>query len=227
MRFGLSLLLLTLIIPVAVTAATNELGWTLDSAIKQLDRQGDDFDSAFADFEARWSSDDEASNRELSGRIYMNSQGEIRFSERAPEGKVVLVTRSEIQEYNPTRALLDRYPISKHKDRLAPYARLGFTITGKDLKDDYLVTLLGEDQISSRRVVGFELTPKDDRERQRVARVQIWVDQASWMPVRQIISHITNGETLTINYSGMAKNLKLNPDLFRDKWPKGTQKIRH
>ena len=37
------------------------------------------------------------------------------------------------------------------------------------------------------------------------SRVQIGVDPPSWMPVRQSISHMTNGETLTIDYSGMAK----------------------
>ena len=117
-------------------------------------------------------------------------------------------------------------PLSKHKERMEPFARLGFTTTGKELKDDYLVTLLGEDRIGERRVVGVELTPKSEKVRQTVGNIRLWIDQASWMPVRQEIAHVSSGETLTIDYTGMARNLNLNPDLFKDKWPKGTQKIR-
>ena len=139
---------------------------------------------------------------------------------------MILVNKKEVQDYDPDKALVERYSLSKHKDRLEPYARLGFTTTGKDLRDDCLVTLLGEDRIDGRRVVGLELTPKKDSVRQIVANVRLWIDQASWIPVRQEISHTTSGATLNIAYSGMARNLKLNPELFRDRWPKGTQKIR-
>ncbi len=53
-----------------------------------------------------------------------------------------------------------------------------------------------------------------------------WIDQASWLPVRQVITHTPTGQSVTATYSGTARNLKLNPDLFRDKWPKGTKKVR-
>ena len=138
----------------------------------------------------------------------------------------MLVTKSEVQDYDPVRALVDRYSLSKHKTRLEPYARLGFTTTGKDLRDDYLVTLLGEDFVNGRRIVGLELTPKKERAREVVARLQLWIDQASWMPVKQVIVHVASGDTLTISYYGMARNLKLNPDLFKAKWPKGTQQLK-
>jgi outer membrane lipoprotein-sorting protein len=109
---------------------------------------------------------------------------------------------------------------------MEPYARLGFTTTGKELKDDYLLTLLGEDRIGDRRVVGLELTPKSEKVRETVGNIRLWIDQASWMPVRQQIAHVSTGETLTIDYMGMARNLNLNPKLFDDDWPKGTHKIR-
>ena len=46
------------------------------------------------------------------------------------------------------------------------------------------------------------------------------------MPVKQVVSHVASGDTLTVTYTGMARNLKLNPDLFKAKWPKGTQRIK-
>ena len=48
--------MLTLLFFSALTQAqTNELGWTLDSALKQIDRQADDFDTAMSDFTGQWS----------------------------------------------------------------------------------------------------------------------------------------------------------------------------
>jgi len=211
----------------AASTATNELGWTLDSALVQIDRQAKDFNTALADVEAKWqAAGQDQPHRTSTGRIYVNKEGVLRFNVSTPEQRTVLVTKSEVQEYDPVRALVDRYSLSKHKTRLEPYARLGFTTTGKDLRDDFLVTLLGEDRVNGRRVVGLELTPKKEREREVVARLQLWIDQASWMPVKQVISHVASGDTLTITYYGMARNLKLNPDLFRAKWPKGTQELK-
>ena len=209
------------------TTATNELGWTLDSALAQIDRQAKDFSTALADVEVHWqSAGADQPHRTATGRLYVNKEGVLRFNVESPEQRTVLVTRSEVQDYDPVRALVDRYSLSKHKARLEPYARLGFTTTGKDLRDDYLVTLLGEDYLNGRRLVGLELTPKKERARETVARLQLWIDQASWMPVKQVIVHVASGETLTVTYYGMARNLKLNPDLFRAKWPKGTQQLK-
>jgi outer membrane lipoprotein-sorting protein len=208
-------------------AATNELGWTLDSALTQIDRQAQDFSTALADAEAQWrKADADEPYRTANGRIYVNKDGVLRFNVATPEKRTVLVTKKEVQDYDPVRALVERYSLSKHKTRLEPYARLGFTSTGKDLRDNYLVTLLGEEFMNGRRVIGMELTPKKDSVRETVSRLQLWIDQASWMPVKQVIEHFANGETLTVTYYGMARNLKLNPDLFNDKWPKGTQELK-
>ncbi len=213
--------------PYVATTATNELGWTLDSALAQIDRQAQDFKTALADVEAQWqAAGADKPHRTATGRMYINKEGVLRFNVSTPDKHTLLVTKSEVQDYNPVRALVDRYSLSKHKGRLEPYARLGFTTTGKDLRDDYLVTLLGEDYMNGRRIVGLELTPKKERAREVVARLQLWIDQASWMPVKQVIVHVASGETLTVTYVGMARNLNLNPDLFKAKWPKGTQQLK-
>ena len=213
--------------PYVATTATNELGWTLDSALAQIDRQAQDFKTALADVEAQWqAAGANKPHRTATGRMYINKEGVLRFNVSTPDKHTLLVTKSEVQDYNPVRALVDRYSLSKHKGRLEPYARLGFTTTGKDLRDDYLVTLLGEDYMNGRRIVGLELTPKKERAREVVARLQLWIDQASWMPVKQVIVHVASGETLTVTYVGMARNLKLNPELFKAKWPKGTQQLK-
>ena len=208
-----------------VLAADNELGWTLDSTLKQIGRQGKDFETLLAEVHAQSVGPDGDVVREAEGRLYMNKLGEIRILLNGSDHREILVTRSEVQEYNPSAAIVERFSISKHPNRLEPYARLGFTMTGKDLKDNFLVTLIGEDVIRGERVLGLELTPKKEAVRQIVSKVTLWFNEASWMPMRQIIEHVSRRETLTVDYHGAARNLKLNPDLFKAKWPRGTKRV--
>lgn len=88
------------------------------------------------------------------------------------------------------------------------------------------MTLIGEELEGPRRLLGLELTPKDDDLRRTVSRLRLWIDQASWMPARTELELAASGETLTVRYRAMARNLRLNPDLFDDDWPKGTQKLK-
>lgn len=219
---GMSALLLMI---GSAMAAENELGWTLDSALKQVERQSKDFSSLLADVHAVSKDPQGEVMDELAGRLYMNKNGDIRIRVGDGSGREMLVTHSEVQEYDPAQQLVERYSLSKHKDRMEPFARLGFTTTGKDLKDDFLVTMLGEDNIRGERTLMLQLTPKSDRDRQIVSSITLWINQASWMPMRQVIEEVAAGRTLAIEYEGTARNLNLNPDFFKANWPRGTKRV--
>ena len=206
-------------------AQENELGWTMDSAIKQLDRQGKDLETVLAQVVLEWSDEAQGMDKPKSGRIYFNSKGDFRIAGETPN-KTMLVEGRTLHMYDPALSQVTEVNLSRDKSRLAPYMRLGFSITGRDLKDDFLITFAGESDIGDRRTLTLELTPKRDETRAIVAKIAIAFDQASWLPARQIISHTSGTQTLTVNYTGTARNLNLNPDLFRDKWPKGTDKVR-
>lgn len=204
----------------------NELGWTMDSVLDQLEKQGREFDTALADVEIEWTNSDGSTDKDNSGRIYQNKDGEVRIHLKAPQERTVLIKGRDVMLYDPAKATVREF--SRTKDnRLEPYTVLGFSHTGSDLERDFLVTFVGEDEITNRRVLGLELTPKNDADRAHVSNITLWIDQASWLPVRQIIAHTSSGQSVTTTYSGTARNLKLNPDLFKDEWPKGTEKVRN
>ena len=207
-------------------AQKNELGWTMDSALKQLDRQGSDMESVLADVVIEYDGADTSFGPIKSGRAYVNDRGDLRIQGSDPGDLALLMEGRTVHYYNSTQARVDEYSLSKHESRLEPFLPLGFSTTGKDLERDYLVTFIGEDKIEGRRVLGLELTPQSNDLRAVVSKIQIWVDEASWLPARQIISYGTAQQDLTVTYTGTARNLNLNPDLFRDDWPRGTQKVR-
>ena len=208
-----------------VLAYENELGWTLDSVLKQLNRQTKDFQTALARVTISWNDPDQGPVTR-SGVVYLNAKGQSRFVEVSPSRTEMLLRDNTVYLYDPVRAIVEEFSTRKHKERLEPFTLLGFSTTGKDLQDDFLVTMLGEDVGAERRALVLELTPKKEETRSTVSRIRLWIDQASWMPVRQEIEHIPGGMTLHINYRAMARNLDLTSDLFRAKWPKGTSKIK-
>jgi len=200
--------------------------WDLKDALKQVDRQADDFQTLLARVEVvRKKLNGEEASREQ-GTILINRDGRIRMDMDAPNQRSYLLLKKDLYIHYPQRKQVEHYSLSRHKDRLEPFIRLGFTTTGKDLKDDYLLTSLGEQDIADSRTLGLDLTPERDSTREIVSGVELWIDQASWMPTRQLISSTAAGETVEITYRLTARNLNLNPDLFKSKWPRGTDKVK-
>lgn len=201
-------------------APSPAIDWDMDDAMDQVAQQTENFKSAMAHVEYSWSGAETTSG---SGTMFVNEDGDIRFSNS--NGDVLLVQSSSSQAYSKANSTVTEYRLRDHPERVERFVRLGFSIFGRDLSDDYLMTILGEEQVGDARTLVFELTPKSDDTRQVVGKVKLNIDQASWMPVRQTIDSITRKSTLTIDYTGMARNLRLNPALFDDDWPKGTKEV--
>ena len=210
----------------AAQAQDPEIQWDLDDALKQVDRQADDFDTAMARVELVRSDRYGNEMERMEGVAFLNEDGDLRLTQSDPETIHYLMDNRDLYIHIPADGLVQEYYLPKHPERVVPFMRLGFSETGKDLKRDYLVSAIGERIIGGRRTLGLDLTPKSDKDRARVNRVQLWIDQASWMPVEQVIESTASGETLTVSYERMARNLRLNPDLFKRKWPRGTQKVK-
>ena len=219
-------MLLVLSVAMIASAQQNELAWTMERAVKQLDRQGSDFDTVLAEVVVDWSGPEADALKVESGRIYINGRGQFRLNGESPAKRTILLDGKTFYHYDPQANVAKQYSLSKHKERLEVFIPLGFSTTGKDLDRDFLVTFVGEETIGDRRTLGLELTPKKDNIRAIVSKIQIWVDESSWLPARQIITQTATGNTLTVNYHGMARNLDLNRQLFDDNWPKGTEKER-
>lgn len=216
---------------VAATAAFTTLAaepstWTLDSALKQLDKSSGDFRTAVVDVVLTAIDGPDAEPRISSGKAYFSRDGSFRIDLSEPDTKTLLSTGSDLYIYEPARATVERYAIGKHPERLEPYVSLGFSLTGKDLSKDYLVGLLGEEIVDDQRTIHLELTPKSDEIRAKVSRIQLWIEQGSWLPTRLSVYHSDAAQSVTANYSHAARNVPVDDSIFKPKWPKGTETIK-
>jgi outer membrane lipoprotein-sorting protein len=222
-RLALPLVTLLALSTPALSAGP-KISWDLDDALKQVDRQADDFKSAMARVEiVRRDLGGVELSREQ-GTVFVDRKGKIRLDTDAPKHRSYIVEGSTLHIHYPGEKRVEVYSLSRHKSRMEPFIRLGFNNSGRDLKDDYLLTSLGERDIGESRTLGLELTPEKEKTRAVMGKAQLWIDQASWMPTQQVITASSQGEEITLTYTFVARNLELKPDLFSTRWPRGTDK---
>ena len=82
---------------------------------------------------------------------FMNDDGDFRMVSSGEPGLTILLDNRRLSYFRPASQTVQEYSLSKHKDRIEPFVRLGFSETGKDLEDDFLVTFIGDSAAASPR----------------------------------------------------------------------------
>jgi outer membrane lipoprotein-sorting protein len=209
----------------AAAAQAPQITWELDDALQQLDQQAKNFKTAMARVEVVRVGGDDTEQDRFSGNIFVDKRGYIRIRVDG-DRYIILAEPNMVQVYDGEQAIAERYSISEHRDRLEPWLRMGFSTSGQDLSKGYVLTSLGEETVRNHRAIVLEMTPKRAQVREAVRHVRVWIDQASWLPIRHEIARTATGDKLIVDYTQMARNLRLNPALFQDEWPRGTKRVR-
>ena len=71
----------------------------------------------------------------------------------------------------------------------------------------------------------LELLPKTDEVRKQLSKIQLWLDETTWLPVQQQFFETGSGDYFTIRYQNMKRNVHLPDNDFKPHWPRGTTKV--
>jgi len=200
--------------------------WTLDSAVRQMDAQARDFASLTADVERTKVTvvvDDKSTE---SGKIFVRKDGRMRMEMTAPDTRTILLNGDSLFIYTPKINQVEEYDIAKHRDVADQFLLLGFGTSGTDLKKSYDITLQAEDTIDNRKVLMLELTPKSADVRNQISKIQIWLDESTWLPAQQKFFETGSGDYFTVRYTNVVRNVRIPDARFRPQWPKGVTKIK-
>lgn len=201
-------------------AAQTTAKWTTESVLEMMDKSAKDFRSLTADIEnVKYTAVVQDKSTET-GQIWVRHDQKMRIEFTKPEGRTILRTGDSLFLYNPKLNRVEEYDLGKNRAMADQYIRLGFGTKSEDLKKSYLVTVTGEEQLDNRKAIVVELTPKADQIRSQIARIQMWIDEASWLPIQQKIYETGSGDYILFHYTSMIKNLKINESKFKQDWPK-------
>ena len=225
MRTAAKLALLVCALLLSLAAAAQNRAWTEDRVVEQLNKSAERFQTLTADLQFTKVTVVVNDTSTESGKLYFNKKGAIKIEFLNPEPKEVLFTGNRARIYFPKLSQIQEFDLGKHRALVEQYLLLGFGTKGDELKDAYLITILGEKRLDGRAVLQLELTPKDERLRNQIHKLHLWIDLASWLPVQQKFFEV-GGDYFETKYTEQKVNATIPSSKQRLSAPKGTQVVK-
>jgi len=207
-------------------ARADGLPWTLASVLEELDREAKEFHSLTATVERTKVTVVVNDRSTETGKIYVRRDGKMRLELASPDDRTILRTGDELYIFNPHIHRVEIYNLAHHRELVDQFLLLGFGTPVHELKKDFLMTVLSEETQDQHKVVLLELTPKSEKVRDQIAKIHLWLDEDTWLPVQQKFFETGTQDYFIIRYSNIGRNIPIDSNLFKPHWPKGTRKVK-
>jgi len=199
--------------------------WTLNGVLGELDAGAKDFHSLSADVERTKVTVVVNDRSTETGAIWVHGD-KMLLDMKAPDPRTILRTGDSLYVYTPGLKRVEEYDLGKNRGMIDQFLLLGFGTGGTELRNGYLITLLTEGTLDDKKTVELELTPKSDAVRNQISKIQIWLDEATWLPVQQQFYETGSGDYSIVRYSKVIRNPPIPDSRFKPHWPKGTEKVK-
>ena len=207
-------------LPEPLASAQSQKKWTTDGVLRELDIAEKKFRSLTADVERTTVTVAVNDRSTESGKIFLRSDGKMRIELSKPDQRTILRNGDKVWHYLPKAKRVEEYDLGKHAGLADSLLSLGLGSSGGALKKQYLVTVLGEESVENHNTVVLELVPKDEKFRNQIARIQLWVDTSNWLSIQQKLFETGTGDYIIILYRNIVTNPRLPEEGFKPRWPR-------
>ena len=210
----------------AAEANAAQTNWTIEGVLGMMDKAAQDFHTLTADLEhVKYTAVVKDTSTET-GHIFVRRDDKMRIDITSPDPRTILRTGDNLFLFNPKINRVEEYNLGKNRQMVDQYVLLGFGTKGENIKKGYLVSVVGEEDRDNKKTVVLELTPKSEEIRNQISKIQMWVDEASWLPVAQKFFEAGSGDYFLFHYTNEMKNLKISDGQFKQDWPKGATRVK-
>lgn len=212
-----------LAVAVAVAAAGAE---DLSAVLDRLDREAASFRDLTAQVrKASFTAVLKETNQET-GAVWMKRAGgrvlmKVEITEPDPRSLALEGTTAQI--YYPKIRTVQIYDLGKSRALLDQFSLLGFGTPRRELERNYRIRLGGEEVVEGRRTVRLELTPKSEKVRQQVEKVELWIPTDAGYPVQQRFLQ-PGGDYYLIRYADVRRNTGLSDAACRLNLPRDVRR---
>jgi outer membrane lipoprotein-sorting protein len=210
----------------AAVSSGQGTAWTTDRVLDMMDKSARDFHTLTADIEHIKYTDVVKDTSSETGKLFVRRDEKMRIEFMKPDRRTILRNGDSLFVFTPKINRVEEYDLGKNREMVDQYVLLGFGTKSENVRKSYLVTMLGETEFDHHKTVMLELTPKSDQVRKQIARIQMWIDEASWLPVQQKFFESGSEDYLIFHYTNMMKNLKIGDSEFKQDWPKGVSRTK-
>jgi outer membrane lipoprotein-sorting protein len=210
----------------AFPARGAQVAWTVADILKQVDRGAREFQSLTADVERTKVTVVVNDHSTESGQIRMRRDAKMRIDLTTPDPRTILRSGDRLYIYNPKIRRVEEYNLGQHRALLDQFVLLGFGTSANSLKESYLITVEGEETLGTQKVVRLQLIPKDDEVRKEISRIDLWLDESTWVPAQQKFYETGSGDYFIIRYTNVVRNVPIADSRFRPNWPSGVTRVK-
>ena len=208
------------------TASAQKANWTIEGVLGMMDKSAHDFHTLTADIEhIKYTAVVKDTSTET-GHIYVRRDEKMRIEIVKPDPRTILRAGDSLFLFNPKINRVEEFDLGKNRSMVDQYVLLGFGTKSENIKKSYLVSVVGEEELDHKKTVVLELTPKSDQIRNQIIKIQMWVDEASWLPIQQKFFEAGSGDYFMFHYINAMKNLPLGDVKFKQDWPKGVTRVK-
>jgi len=201
--------------------------WTAESVLNMVDAGARDFRTLTANVEHFKYTDVVKDTSKESGQMWLRKKDDkMRIEFSKPDPRTILRSGDNLFIYSPKINRVEEYSLGKNRALVDQYLELGFGTRSENLKKSYEIAFAGEQELDGKKTLLLELTPKSEEMRAQISKVQVWVDESSWLPAQQKFLEAGSGDYLLIRYSDVKKNLKIDESRFKPDWPKNASKVK-
>jgi outer membrane lipoprotein-sorting protein len=199
---------------------------TTESVLGMMDKSASDFRSLTADLENTKYTDVVKDTSVETGHIFVRRDQKMRIEILTPDPRTILRVGDSLFVYTPKIKRVEEYDLGKNRAMVDQYVLLGFGTKTQNMQKSYEIKLAGEEQLDGRKTALLELTPKSDDVRRQITKIQMWIDESSWLPMQQKFFETGSGDYIQFRYSNVMKNLKINDSKFKQDWPKDVNRVK-
>ena len=200
--------------------------WTIKGVLGMMDKSAQDFHTLTADLEhVKYTAVVKDTSTET-GHIFVRHDEKMRIEITKPDPRTILREGDNLFLFNPKINRVEEYNLGKNRQMVDQYVLLGFGTKGENIEKGYLVSIVDEEDFDNKKTVVLELTPKSDAIRNQISKIQMWMDEASWLPVQQKFFEAGSGDYFLFHYTNEMKNLKVGDKEFKQDWPKGVTRVK-
>ena len=199
--------------------------YTLDQVFAKMDETKKQFRSTAADIERTHVTVLVNDKDVSSGKFYYARRGKeprVKLELSKPMPQYLLIDKGKLQLYTPNLKQVQEASITGHQDKVEMFMALGFGQSSQDLKNNFDVSVAGEEVVDGKKTSILELTPKN---RAMFKSVRMWMDQDKWVAV-QLKTTETTGDYMIFKYSNVKMNTNIPDSVFDLKMPKDVHVIK-
>ena len=143
-----------------------------------------------------------------------------------PNRYFLSVRESKVERYRPRTKTVEVYDLSDSKEQIENAMQLGFGVSGVFLRQHYIVTLEGEEDVVGEPSVRLDLVPRNPKGKLNNRRLQMWISIRLWQPVRQKVYDLNPQDYRQQTYTDIELNPSFKSSEFRIPLARGTKRVR-